>query len=63
MRQVTKEQFFAVMNPLDVHPRVDATTLRHRWHVSHWEIQSTRNVIGISKSDSHAIEDAEYFLT
>ena len=61
MRMVSQSEFFAVMNPLDVHPRVDVTTLRDRIHVSRWELP-TREIIGISKTDSHGTGNDEYFL-
>jgi len=41
MREVTSDEFFAVMNPLDVHPSV---RLPHR---TDWELRD-RTVVGIS---------------
>lgn len=61
MRQVTKEDFFKVMNPLNVHPRVDASTLRDELIVSRWEMQdNTRRVMGVLKS---GLSKSEYYLT
>lgn len=62
MRQVTYDEFFKVVNPLDVMPSVDESTLRDRVHVSHWKIQSTRELVGTIKSDSWGIDKSEYFL-
>lgn len=60
MRKVTKEEFFSTMNPLNVHPRVDVTTLRDAKIVSHWEMQDgTRRCMGTSKGHWDA---AEYYL-
>lgn len=61
MKQVSKEQFFAKVGPLDVNPRVDVTTLRNRHHVSNWEDRS-RVQIGRSVSDSWGIEATQFFL-
>lgn len=62
MKPVTQAEFFAVINPLDVHPRVDVGSLKDRWHSSQWEIQSTRRVVGMSKSDSWASQPTEYYI-
>jgi hypothetical protein len=59
---VSEAEFFAVMNPLDVHPRVDVASLRSRYHVSTWEAQHTRKIVGQSESDSYAIEPTRFFL-
>jgi hypothetical protein len=63
MRQVTQAEFFAVIGPQDVHPRVDATTLRERHHVSMWEGRHTRQVVGKSISDSYGVEPTQFFLS
>jgi hypothetical protein len=60
MRQVTKEEFFAVINPLDVHPRVDAISLKSECHVSHWEMKYTRKLVGVSKSTTN--KPTEFYL-
>ncbi len=61
MIPVSKAEFFAMVGRLNVHPRVDASTLKGRYHVSHWEMQDgTRKVVGQSKSDSWSIDPTEY---
>jgi hypothetical protein len=60
MRQVSKEEFFATMNPLNVHPRVDISTLHDELIVSRWEMQDTRRVVGTSKGTGNK---AIYHLT
>ncbi len=60
MKQVTKAEFFAVINPLDVHPRVDAISLKQEWHISHWEMKDTRKLVGMSKSATN--KPTEFYL-
>ncbi len=62
MRQVTEAEFFAVIGPQDIYPRVDAASLRDREHVSHWEARQTREVVGMSRSDSHGVNPTQFFL-
>jgi hypothetical protein len=64
MQRVTKEQFYAIVNPLNVGPAVDVSTLKHRCHVSYWRmLDGTRALIGKSESDAYGIEQTSYFLT
>lgn len=58
----TKDQFFATINPLDVHPRVVLASLKGRWHTSIWELRN-RTVVGRSESDSHGTDPTRYFLS
>lgn len=62
MKPATEAEFFARMNPLDVHPRVDVSTLRGRFHTSHWETRE-RVCLGTSVSDSHSVDPTRYSLT
>jgi hypothetical protein len=63
MRQVTEEEFFRVIGPLNVHPRVDKPSLKQRHHVSTWEmLDGTRRVIGRAESDSHGVEKTKFYL-
>lgn len=62
MRQVTEAEFFAVIGPRDIHPRVDAASLREREHVSYWEVRQTHEVVGMSRSDSHSVNPTQFFL-
>lgn len=55
-RQVSKDEFFAKMNPLDVHPRIQG---RYPY-TSLWELQYSRRVIG--KSVGHQDGSHTYFL-
>lgn len=57
----TEAEFFARMNPLNVHPRVDVSTLRGRFHTSYWETPDRRR-LGVSVSDSHSVELTRYSL-
>lgn len=50
MREVSEREFFDKVGPLDVHPRVDMNSLKTSVHVSMWEIQTTRQVVGLSES-------------
>lgn len=59
MQAVSKDRFFLVMGPRDVHPRVDVATLRDAKIVSIWEDRPTREVLGLSKGTG---AEAEYFL-
>lgn len=58
-KKVSKDAFYAVMNPLDVHPRVQIETLRQSGHVSIWEMRN-RQVVG--RSTSHASGPTHYEL-
>lgn len=62
MKTVTEEVFFAVIGPQNVHPRVDVRSLKHRWHVSHWEHRDTRQRVGRSETDSHSAQPTRFFL-
>ena len=61
MRPVTEQEFWMTVGPMDVHPRVDETTLKGRHHESDFETRS-RAVVGRVISDSHGIEPSQYFL-
>ena len=61
MMQVSKEAFFAAMNPLNVHPRPDIPSLKGRYHTTIWEMPD-RRVIGKDTSDSHIVEPTRYWL-
>lgn len=61
MKPVTKEEFFAIIGPRDIHPKVDPSSLKFRWHISHWETPG-RKVVGLSRSDSWGIEEPTYQL-
>lgn len=62
--QVTKEQFFAVVGPLNVHPRPDVRSFKGRDFVSDWELQdNTRERVGVNVSDFWACLPGAYFLT
>lgn len=61
MRQVTKQEFFAAINPRDVHPRVDTTTLKGRYHTSSFETPA-RVLVGRLVSDSWAVDPSQFFL-
>lgn len=63
MRQVSEREFFATIGPQDVHPRVDVSTLKDRYHVSRWEVQHARRLVGMSKSDSWGVEPTVFHLT
>lgn len=63
MRKVTKEEFFATVGPLNVHPRVDMASLKTREHASTWEDLNTRRVVGRTVSDSWGIEPIQCFLS
>ena len=62
-RRVSEEEFYKIIGPLDVNPRVDVSTLRERIHVSNWEMAHTRRVIGVTKTDSYGINETEFYLT
>lgn len=62
MREVTQEEFFARMNTGNVHPRVDAASLKGRYHASDWVDQNTHLIVGRSISDSHGSGISQYFL-
>lgn len=53
---VTKDEFFAAIGQLNVHPRADVATLRDPHIVSHWEMPN-RDRIGFSGSN-----DGGYWL-
>jgi hypothetical protein len=61
-KSATRAHFFARINSLDVHPRVDVGTLKGRYHVSYWEMPD-RRCIGKSVSDSYGIDATVFFLT
>jgi hypothetical protein len=61
MTPVSKEDFYLAIGPRDVHPKVDASTLKFRHHVSIWETPQ-RRVVGRSHSDSWGIEPTTYQL-
>jgi hypothetical protein len=63
MKEVTKDEFFKAVGPLDVHPRVREETLRQDFIVSDWEVRPSRQIIGVSKSGTgrHSFEN-HYFL-
>lgn len=60
MRQVDADEFFRIMGPLDVHPRVDSSTFREPWTISNWELRETRKVVGVSKSNGYG--GHQYFV-
>lgn len=62
MNPVSKSAFFEAVGPLDVHPRPDVSTFKGRYHTSIWEIQTTRRVVGKDISDSHGVEETQFFL-
>jgi len=63
MKQVSKEDFFHVINPLNVHPRVDVSSLRQRHHVSIWKmLDGTNKVIGRTESDGWGIDETKFYL-
>jgi hypothetical protein len=62
LKQVTSEQFFKVVGPIDSIPKVDVNTFKDRLHVSHWEVQHTRKYLGLCKSDSWGILPTEFYL-
>jgi len=56
-RQVSKNEFYARMNPLNVHPRI----VEDHWpYTSTWELQPSRLVIG--KSVGQQDGSYTYFL-
>ena len=63
MRPVTRQEFFAAIGHLDVMPRVDVASFKHRIHVSNWETQHTRQLVGRSESDSHGSQPTKFYLT
>lgn len=60
-REVSKDDFFAKVGPMDVNPRVDGATLKGRFYTSHWETPG-RHVVGRSVSDGWGIEETQFFL-
>lgn len=61
MRPVTKEEFYRVVGPMDVHPQVEVNSLKFRIHVSKW-MTPYREHVGTSFTDSWGIEKADYQL-
>ena len=61
LKEVTKGEFFDAMGSMDVHPKINAGTLRDRLHTSMWETR-TRSIIGKTINDSWAIEPTRFFL-
>ena len=58
MKAVTKEQFFAVICPLDVHPSIAPGP----WpYTSIWKMRNNQRVVGKSV-DHESAELTEYFL-
>jgi hypothetical protein len=63
MREVTREEFFRVINQLDVHPVPDVNTFKERYFKSVWKMQdSTRRVVGETVTDSHQGDPTVYKL-
>jgi hypothetical protein len=58
---VTKDQFFAVIGQMDVHPRVEVASLKGRVFTSKWETPR-REHIGTSHSDSYGINPTIFEL-
>lgn len=51
MREVTKEEFFKKMNPLDVHPRIVSDWNDEIGYVQEWRLQNlARTLVGKSQS-------------
>ncbi len=61
MLPVSKERFYQVLGPTDVHPRTDLPSLKGRHHRSDWETPY-RVRQGVSISDGWGIEPTAYFL-
>lgn len=61
MRSVSRDEFFATVGSLDVHPRVDVSTLKDRWHESDWETPQ-RQRLGRTRSDSWGVEPTRYWV-
>lgn len=59
METVSRDTFFKVIGPMDVHPRPG--DMKGRFFTSQWETPN-RTVVGISISDSHLAEPTEYRL-
>jgi hypothetical protein len=60
--EVSQAEFFAVINPLDVHPRVDIASFKQPETISAWEIQHSRERIGVTASKAGLGEPRWYFL-
>ena len=65
MRQVSKAEFFAVMNPLDVHPRHIPGAYDSEWRVHSGPLAG--KIVGYSKSiadysNPDILHLSEYFL-
>lgn len=59
MKPVTKDQFYAAMNPLDVHPSIQPG----RWpYTSLWRLRQNPDGQPLGKSVSRADGSTEYFL-
>ena len=61
MTTATKTEFFDVLGPLDVNPRVDQSSLKTRFHVCRWETCQYA-LIGTSVTDSWSIKPTIYSL-
>jgi hypothetical protein len=62
MIEVTKEEFFARVGPMDVNPRVDVPTLKGRHHTSWWETPQ-RVLVGKSTADGWGIDPTQFWLS
>lgn len=64
MTQVSSQEFFTKIGPLNVHPRPDVRTFKDRWHTSEWKMRdNTWRVIGRSESDSWGLEETRFYLS
>lgn len=54
MRSVTKSEFYARMNPLNVHPSIPGRWNDATGYVSEWRMQDgSRSLIGVSDAGTH----------
>jgi len=59
MRQVSKEEFYKAVGPLDVHPRITNS----KWpYVSMWEFPRQPHRQPIGKSEGHTDGTHTYYL-
>ena len=61
MRPVTKQEFFQVIGPQNVHPRVDESSLSKRFHTSVFETRK-RQPVGRSVSDGWDVLPTAFYL-
>lgn len=62
MKSVARDEFFRVIGPLNVSPRVVESTLAGRYYQSRWETPY-REVVGHSVSDAHGAEATRFWLS